>query len=197
MATRQRYGAFALIATVACAGTALAQDGVRYAEPASDAANYLGDRVDHPAVLRVKTLNGAGSKEVAGAGCLPARTTLRGLGKAKLKVGEAGKETEVEHDVFVVRELPAAEGAGREAAIAKAQKEACGKDLVSAGATIAIEPAVLSALPPDRYGFTFGTLFVPFKYQFRGDRSLAGGATLGGYMGYRSTVWGTSTLTRK
>jgi hypothetical protein len=36
-----------------------------------------------------------------------------------------------------------------------------------------------------RRGATYGALVVPFKYQLRGDKQFTGGASLGGYAGYR------------
>jgi hypothetical protein len=34
-------------------------------------------------------------------------------------------------------------------------------------------------------GVTYGALVIPFKYQLTGDKQFAGGASLGGYLGYR------------
>lgn len=34
-------------------------------------------------------------------------------------------------------------------------------------------------------GVTYGALVIPFKYQLKGDKQFEGGASLGGYLGYR------------
>lgn len=42
-------------------------------------------------------------------------------------------------------------------------------------------------------GLTYGTLLVPYKYQFGGDKSFSGNASLGGYIGFkqdRTTITG-------
>lgn len=42
-----------------------------------------------------------------------------------------------------------------------------------------------NATPPDRYGFTYGALVVPFKFELTGQKEFKGSASLAPYMGYR------------
>jgi hypothetical protein len=169
-------------AVAAVAGAASASgSGIKYVDKqATDNENYLGDRVDFSPVVYAKqvylgstTLN---SIEV----CIPPEARLRGLGKATLKDGS----NDVEFDLFLVKEM------GPPSSTCKT-----GSEVVKEGATVAIRPAILSKTPPNRYGWAFGTLFVPFKYQLRGDGGLSGGATLGGYVGRRWSWGGTSFQT--
>jgi len=171
--------------------TAAAQSDVRFAEPASDATNYLGDRIDHPSRLTVRKVK-LGTNEASAEACLPGRSTLNGTGKVSVKLGEGDQAQEVPHDLFTVRGVADA-GVFISAEERAKLAAACNGNVVAVGDTVAIPSKLLADSPPDRYGWTFGTLVVPYKYQVKGDRSLSGGATLGGYVGYRNTIRGIST----
>ncbi|MBI1815372.1 MAG: hypothetical protein HYR72_10370 [Deltaproteobacteria bacterium] len=53
------------------------------------------------------------------------------------------------------------------------------------GSTIQIQLSEVAKKLPNRYGFAYGTLVVPFKFQLTGAHQLTGSATLGPYLGYR------------
>lgn len=59
--------------------------------------------------------------------------------------------------------------------------------MIPADAQIGIPMTTIqsTATPPDRYGFTYGGLVVPFKFELTGDKEFKGSASLGPYMGYR------------
>ncbi len=142
----------------------------------SSAQNFVGDSVKfNVPILGKQVVLGANTGKVV---CLGAGSKLRGIGVASIK--EAGADPK-EHAVFEIDSLQAA------------AKPQCGDiDLAQPGLAIAIDPDTLSNTPPNRHGWTYGTLIVPYKYQFGGDRSVSGGATLGGYMGYRTSLSGSS-----
>jgi hypothetical protein len=126
--------------------------------------------------------------------CLPAKTELRGVGKATLKIDGS----DVEHSVFRVvsvggdtalcRADLAKANSKTTDAVPGAVKPKATSNVVKEGMTVALPMTLLQRVPPDhRQGLAFGTLAVPYKYQVRGDRSTSGGATLGGYFGWRET----------
>lgn len=165
-------------AAPAAPASAPAPSGVQFAQSSSDRDNFTGDRIKYAVTLSARaTRLGNGGETVLT--CVPAGTSMYGLGKGTLVDGTSSKD----RSLFTVREAPV--DAGQEC-----RKE----DLVKRGQTVLLDPEMLQKSPPDRYGWTFGTLVVPYKYQIKGDRSLSGGATLGGYMGYRATVYGTSAV---
>jgi hypothetical protein len=138
----------------------------------SDAKNFIGDRVNFPDALHVNAV-ALGSNKTEPV-CIAAKTRLRGMGVASIKV--LGESEPKEHVLFLVADTETD------------KTNACnGERLAKEGQTVALDAALLAKVPPDRYGLTYGTLIVPYKYQFRGDRSVAGGATLGGYVGYRAS----------
>lgn len=148
---------------------------VQFAKPASDHDNYLGDRVKFKFDRRVLRLDM--TKRVAAPegyetseACVPKNTELKGRGAVR-----GVDKSEKSMAVFLVKDTPAEEDAGR-----------CDKSrLVKEGDLVLIDAGEIEEIPPHRSGLTYGTLMVPYKYQFRGDRSVSGGATLGGYLGYR------------
>ena len=50
---------------------------------------------------------------------------------------------------------------------------------------ISMDTLASNANPPNRYGFTYGALVVPFKFELTGKKEFKGSASLGPYMGYR------------
>jgi hypothetical protein len=162
----------AVIATmVTC--TAMAE--VQVVAPQSDAQNYKGDDVSFKADLTVKVVK-LGSSEQPTSGCVAAGSQLRGLGTVAMAVNE-GKDAE-QRPLFQVVKVGVLDGGGD-----------C--QPLQAGQLVALPANVLS-LMHRRAGWSFGTLAVPYKYQLRGDRSLSGGATLGGYVGRRFMATGLS-----
>jgi hypothetical protein len=173
-----KAAADATAAATTAADAATAPQGIRFVtDKATDKDNFLGDRIDFYAALKAKqiSLGGAQPTAMPGEVCVPPESWQRGIGKVTLKVDGV----DVEHDVFVITKVGSTENF-------------CESDQVTLGATIALPSKLLSSVPPNRYGWSFGTLFVPYKYQLRGDRSTSGGATLGGYVGYRATIKGTA-----
>jgi hypothetical protein len=156
-----------------------AASGVKFAQSVSDRDNYTGDRIKYRfTTLEVKATklgNGGETRSV----CVPSGTSMHGLGKGTLVDGGTSKE----RSLFSLREAPTDTNGECEAA-----------KLVKKGETVLLDPEMLRQSPPDRYGWTFGTLVVPYKYQVKGDKSVSGGATLGGYAGFRATVYGTSAM---
>ena len=177
-----------MLAAGACVyapASALAADIAFVDKAASDADNFIGDLIDYADELRVKGIK-LGEKKTTEV-CVPAGAKMRGIGKATL-TGPDNKP--VEFSLFQVKDFNAKRTACLDA------KSTDGEDTKQAqiGTIVALDPVMLRKSPPDRYGYTFGTLVVPYKYQFKGDRSTSGGATLGGYVGYRATVYGSSTI---
>jgi hypothetical protein len=154
--------------------TATAQ--VKYATPTSGDQNYLGDEVTYSTTVHVKSIR-LGTNQVEEV-CVPAKVDLRGLGKAKLT--ENNKE--FDRVLFSVGEVT-------DEAIKLCPDKA---KVAKEGTVVAFDPDLLVSVPPRRTGWSYGTLVVPYKFQFKGDRSLSGGATLGGYLGYRVTRLGTT-----
>jgi hypothetical protein len=141
----------------------------------SDLTNYLGDLIEYPVVTVGKHFL-LGSDQAPKRACIPKKAKLKAIGKGKL-----GTE-DTERIVFKVRSVPT-----------NNSDSACtSEEWVQEGDTVALDSKLLQSVPPDRYGWTFGTLFVPYKYQLRGDRSMSGGSTLGGYLGWRTARPGVS-----
>lgn len=156
------------------AAPASAASGVQFVEQrASDTENYIGDKVRYPTAIFAKGI-ALGSDEVKNV-CIEPNIDLRGLGKVNIKMGTQL----VEHKAFVVMDP-----APTKVTVCKAEEQPAENSIV------ALDPAMLKSVPPKRSGLTFGTLVVPYKYHLKGDQSLGGGATLGGYLGWRYQAWG-------
>jgi hypothetical protein len=210
-AANEAAAAAATAVAAAAAPAASTPDfSVKYVtQVASDAENYLGDRIKFSVTVHAKRVHVGSSTLAPTDVCIPAGSSLRGQGKMTAREGA----DEVTYDVFSLGAVESGEPecaksppstnrqekAACQAAIqqaADALKQACNDVAVVAMTdTVAIRAAVLKKTPPNRHGWAFGTLLVPFKYQLRGDRSTSGGATLGGYVGYRSALLGTSWQT--
>lgn len=148
---------------------------VKYATPGADQADFLGDRINYDFALeahKVQLGQDGGRKTPA---CIKAGTSLKGRGKV-LQNGEPLLAFRVS--------APPPGGAG-----------GCDPKLgaLAEGDVVLIDPKVLQQLPPNRFGLSYGTLLVPYKYQIKGDKSLSGGASLGGYLGYREAFSGYSS----
>jgi hypothetical protein len=153
-----------------------AQTEVKYAEPKSDIQNFLGDRITYSTTLHVKSVKlGKNGTGMTGDVCVLPNADLRGIGAARIKVGD----DEVPRVLFKVIWNPS--------------DSKCEGEVAAVNSVVALDPDMLTAVPPNRRGWAYGTLLVPYKYQMKGDRTLAGSASLGGYIGYRNTLLGTST----
>lgn len=159
---------------VAALMTTHAMADVQVVSPKSDAQNYKGDAVSFSTDLTAKVIK-LGSAATPADGCVAAGTELRGLGTVAVAVN-GGKDAE-QRPLFQVLKP------------GTSPDSAC-TPLV-AGQLAALPETALS-LMHRRAGWSFGTLAVPYKYQLRGDRSLGGGATLGGYVGRRFMATGLS-----
>ena len=173
--------------------------GVKFAQVTSDRDNFTGDRIRFPyttlIVEATKLGNGGGTTPV----CVPARTNLLGVGKGTLNANGSVKEMSIFSlkapavpPVLATSSPDEVKEAQAAAATAAAQ---CGTVPVAAvGQAVLLDPEMLRKSPPERFGWTYGTLVVPYKYQVQGDRSLSGGATLGGYAGFRGSPFGGPSL---
>jgi hypothetical protein len=141
------------------------------AAPASDKENYLSDKIKFQfatTVLRVDMTALTGDKPATPA-CAPAYTTFKGIGNLQLGA--------VVHPAFRVTQVPEED---------KSKARCTGTPpLVREDDVVIVKAAEITGTPPDRYGLTYGTLLVPYKYQLKGDRSLSGKASIGGYLGFR------------
>lgn len=140
--------------------------------PENDSTNYLSDEIVFRFDTYVTKIDMTKSEKIFSDGCAPANTHLKGIGKAKVK-GDT-----VLHPLFRVT---------KRVGEVKPSAGHCQKDftLVQEGDLVVVDEVNIATTPPDRYGWAFGTLLVPFKYQFKGDKNFSGGATLGGYAGFR------------
>lgn len=151
---------------------------VKFVTPNNDLANYKGDEVKFPVTLNTRTVKLGGSQAPKDA-CLRRGTSLKNVGKGLVAVGKDKKDEE--HALFEVAD----EG--------EADAQCDDTQRAKLGEIVAIHPTVLTGLRHDRKGWSFGTLTVPYKHQISGDRSLSGGASLGGYLGRRVPFLGIST----
>jgi hypothetical protein len=168
---------FALLWTSAFSQTAPAPSGAASAaaaSPPSDKTNYLSDRVKFQFATYVARVDMTSANKTVTDACAPAFTTLRGIGVLKF--------ADQVQPAFVVASVPAQAGPCTAANIVKADD------------VVLIKQDDITGTPPDRYGLTYGTLLVPFKYQLSGDKSFAGRSSLGGYMGYRQDRSGLTGL---
>ena len=138
---------------VSAAGTTTAAE--------NDERNWKGDRLSFPFNVTGKYLKEDGSVDTEV--CIPAKTTLRGMGKQDnegLVVQLAnvfGKPVDCKDE----------------------------KTTVDGKRPILIGKNVLERMTPSRYGLTYGALVVPFKYQLNGDKEFKGGSSVAPYLGYR------------
>ena len=166
-------------APAAPAASGAAAGGVKFAQVTSDRDNFTGDRIRYrlTTLMLQATKLGNGGETVPV--CVPSGTSLLGIGKGTLTAD--GKAQEL--SIFSLKEA------------AKDTAGECGTTaLVKPGQAVLVDPEMLRKSPPERYGWTYGTLVVPYKYQIQGDRSLSGGATLGGYAGFRGSLFNGPTL---
>jgi hypothetical protein len=152
-----------------------AQNSLELATPDSDHSNYLSDRINFQFAKFVRRLDMRFEAKTATPGCAPAGTSFKGIGKA-ITSGVA-------QPIFTVTAVPdmMAEAANH------SERARCPADTtrVQVGDIVLLEADDMLITPPDRFGLTYGTLMVPFKYHLKGNKDFTGGTSLGGYLGFR------------
>lgn len=140
--------------------------------PRSDQSNYMSDKVTFQFDMSVKRIDMSVDPRVITIACAPAGTRFRGIGEAMVD------KNQTPSPVFRAYNVP------NPSTTLISGRCAGGVNLVKEGDIVLIAPADLKMLPPDRYGLTYGTLLVPYKYHFSGS-DFGSGASVGGYLGYR------------
>ena len=140
--------------------------------PRSDQSNYMSDKVTFQFDMSVTRIDMSVEPRVVTAACAPAGTRFRGIGAVMVD------KSQTPSPVFRAYNVP------KPATTLISGRCAVGVNLVREGDIVLIAPEDLKMLPPDRYGLTYGTLLVPYKYHFSGS-DFGSGASVGGYLGYR------------
>lgn len=154
--------------------------------PASDKNNYLSDRITFQFATFVRRIDMTTEQKTAAAGCAPAGTSFKGIGTGQVN-GTGGASP-----LFIITFVPTVEVENkRSAGLSRCTNEAI---RVKEGDVVLVQQNDIRVTPPDRFGLTYGTLLVPFKYHFRGDKDFTGGASLGGYLGFRQDRSGVTGL---
>ena len=177
-------------------GRAQAAAEVKLATPSSDANIYTGDRVKFQYARLVTKVDAtvplADGKLATSLVCLPAFSTLRGIGV--LSVDKQNRPafivTAVESDP---RPLSFFDELATRPSAPKPEQRCLTGSLAKVDDLVVVDQDTISTTHPDRFGLTFGTLMVPYKFHLAGDHNFSGGATLGGYIGFRqekSGWWG-------
>jgi len=128
----------------------------------SDKYIYKGDRLSFHVNLKAKEISTLDNKVLDVDVCVPAGTTLRAISDFT--------------DGSVIA-LPN-------------NKFGDVKDCINKNASVENRPILITkeqinTFSPNRYGFSFGALMVPYKYHYNGTKDFSGGATLSPYFGYR------------
>ena len=173
--------------------------GVKFAQVTSDRDNFTGDRIRFPHTTLIASATTLGNGGGTSSTCVPTNVDLLGIGKGTLNTNGSVKEMSIfSLKAPVVPVLGATakpqEVAAAEAAAAAAKAQCGAVPVATVGQSLLLDPEMLRKSPPERFGWTYGTLVVPYKYQIKGDRSLSGGATLGGYAGFRGSPFGSPSL---
>jgi len=146
------------------------------AAPGSDKTNYLGDKIKFQYDKFVSKVDMTTEPKAVSAACLPAFSTLRGIGTLKI-VGNADTQPG-----FVVTNVGSD---GNRCDPSKTVKQ---------GDIVVVSQADIDGTPPDRYGLTYGGLLVPYKYHAAGSKSFTGNTSVGGYIGWRQDRSGMTGL---
>jgi len=136
------------------------------AAPESDKTNYLGDKIKFQYSKFVSKVDMTSEPKRTSAACLPAFSTLRGIGTLKID-GDT-------QPGFIVTNVVTDETGRCEAS-----------KVVKQGDIVTVSQVDIDGTPPDRYGLTFGALLVPYKYHVAGSKSFTGNTSVGGYLGWR------------
>jgi len=146
---------------------------VSFPSPASDNDDYLGDRIKYGYTRSAYKVDMISDKKTLTLVCVPQYFTLRGIGKLSVKL-DSTKDSKPEN-AFVVTGV---------------RSDKVDKSLCKDSATIALGEVVvfssyeIESTPPNRYGLTYGTLMVPYKYHF-GSKNFSSSTSVGGYLGFR------------
>jgi hypothetical protein len=168
-----------VLAGAAARPAAAAGEAVTVAPP-GDKTKYLSDKIKFQFANRVLRVDMTAANRVATAACAPAFTTFRGIGSLLVDSKE--------QPAFIVTAVPSPTADGKKDRCADASARLAVDDIV------VIPYPEITSTPPDRYGLTYGTLLVPFKYHLRGDKDFTGGTSLGGYVGFRQDKSGLTGL---
>jgi len=172
-----------------CLSARAQADAAKPSEPvvvSNDKTNYRSDRVKYTFPISVSRVDTSQKSLPQVDACAPAFTTLQGVGS--LLIGNETKQA------FVVTSKDTPAG-GKKVEAGQIVMGCTGPTtLVSKDDVVVIPDALLVSSPPDRYGLTYGTLMVPFKYHFRGDKDFSGGTSVGGYLGFRQDKSGVTGL---
>jgi hypothetical protein len=133
------------------------------AAPASDQTNYVSDKIKFQTNMFVQKVDMTAEAKTLSAACVPAYSTLRGIGTLKI-----GTET---RPAFVVTNVSKSAG--------------CNTGIVNENDVVVLNQADIDSTPPDRYGLTYGALLVPYKYHLGGSKTFTGNTSVGGYVGFR------------
>jgi hypothetical protein len=157
---------------------------IQIASPPNDKTNYLSDRITFQFPQFVHRLNMTVEPKTQSPGCAPAGTSFKGIGN--------GLVNNVSQPLFLVTNVPSVDDENKTSVgISKCDNP---DQRVKLGDVVQIDPQAITITPPDRFGLTYGALLVPFKYHLKGDKDFSGGASLGGYLGYRQSRSGTLGL---
>jgi len=132
----------------------------------NDDKNFLGDRISFPINIKAAYEKNDGTQQDI---CIPASVSLRGLGK-------------VDNDTLIVKL----------ATIKETVKDCSDEGIdIPSYHKITLPSEVMTKLTPNRFGLTYGSLVVPYKYHVSGSKSFNGNSTIGPYLGYRFDKNGT------
>lgn len=146
---------------------------IAVAAPASDKTNYLGDKIKFQYTKFVSKVDMTTAEKTLSSACAPAFSTLRGIGT--LKIGSNIQPA------FIVTNV--------------SDKPGCPSNtVVKVEDVVVVNQDDLDSTPPDRYGLTYGTLLVPYKYHLAGSKSFTGSTSVGGYLGFRQDRSGITGL---
>lgn len=139
-----------------------------------DKENYLGDRltlfIPGYGYAYDPTRPAVGHLDDSQRLCIPKDSVLQGVGSLKL---------DTEEPVFVVKsmgELGEAGGCHQTSNVTRT---------VTQGQLVVLKKEQLHQFPTKRKGWTYGTLIVPYKYQYNGSKTFKAQTSVGGYIGYR------------
>ncbi|MCS0581003.1 hypothetical protein NX784_05325 [Massilia pinisoli] len=140
--------------------------------PDSDRINYMGDQISYPIDIYVARVDMSVNPHTSTALCAPARSRFKGAGQAVVSPNATPSP------IFRVVNVGPVD--------TKVTQGRCtvGSNLIQVGDVVVFAAADLKMIPPDRFGLTYGTLLVPYKYHFSGS-DFGSGASVGGYLGYR------------
>lgn len=164
---------------VFCQADGAGTPNIEIASPESDSTNYLSDRLKFSIDIDGIVVNTTKRPYSGRPACIPAFTTLKG--KVKLRIDDAISPA------FEVTNVPEIIGS-------PAENHCSPANSVKLGDIVAIDSSVISSFNPDRYGLTYGTLLVPYKYHLGGDKNFSSGTSLGGYIGFRQDKSGKTGL---